>query len=64
MWGPWGRRAWLAAPATPALAAPSIENLSASPSSVEAGGTVNVTYSLNFGDPVRQGIVADGVFVP
>ncbi|MFC7546398.1 hypothetical protein [Plantactinospora sp. GCM10030261] len=38
-------------PATPALAAaPDINNVSASPNSVESGGTVRVTYTLEF-DP-------------
>ncbi|MCM0673890.1 carboxypeptidase-like regulatory domain-containing protein [Micromonospora phytophila] len=38
----------LAVPATPALAEPSITNVSASPSSVEAGKNTTVSYSLNF----------------
>ncbi|MEV0155351.1 carboxypeptidase-like regulatory domain-containing protein [Micromonospora sp. NPDC050686] len=45
--------ALLTVPATPALAAPSIGNVSASPSRVEAGGTVKVSYSLSFSDPAN-----------
>ncbi|TNH26367.1 hypothetical protein FHG89_21085 [Micromonospora orduensis] len=40
--------ALLAVPATPAMAEPNINNVSASPSSVEAGKTTKVTYTLNF----------------
>jgi hypothetical protein len=46
--------ALLAVPATPALAAPSISNVAASPNSVEAGGPVKVTYDLNFTDPLAS----------
>ncbi|MBX7269918.1 carboxypeptidase regulatory-like domain-containing protein [Micromonospora sp. Llam7] len=42
--------ALLAVPATPASAAPDVNNVSASPSAVEAGKTTTVSYSLNFGD--------------
>ncbi|WP_435830295.1 carboxypeptidase regulatory-like domain-containing protein [Micromonospora echinospora] len=42
--------ALLAIPATPALAAPDINNVSASPSSVEAGKTTTVRYSVDFDD--------------
>ncbi|MFI0791827.1 carboxypeptidase-like regulatory domain-containing protein [Micromonospora rubida] len=52
--------ALLAVPATPALAAPAISNVSASPSSVEAGGTVKVTYSLNFSDPAKPADIQVG----
>ncbi|MEV0878215.1 carboxypeptidase regulatory-like domain-containing protein [Micromonospora echinofusca] len=38
--------ALLAAPATPASAAPNINNVSASPSRVEAGGTTTISYSI------------------
>ncbi|SCL38167.1 Carboxypeptidase regulatory-like domain-containing protein [Micromonospora pallida] len=41
--------ALIAVPATPALAAPDINNVSASPSSVEAGKTTKVRFSLDFG---------------
>ncbi|WP_204291905.1 carboxypeptidase regulatory-like domain-containing protein [Micromonospora gifhornensis] len=44
--------ALLAVPATPALAAPSVNNVSASPSAVEAGKTTTVRYSLGFSDDV------------
>ncbi|MGW9196919.1 carboxypeptidase regulatory-like domain-containing protein [Micromonospora chersina] len=50
--------ALLAVPATPALAAPTISNVSASPNSVEAGGSVKVTYSLNFTDPLATADVS------
>ncbi|MGC4769269.1 carboxypeptidase-like regulatory domain-containing protein [Micromonospora sp. DT44] len=40
--------ALLAVPATPALAEPGINNVTASPSSVEAGKTTKVSYTLNF----------------
>ncbi|WP_436837237.1 carboxypeptidase-like regulatory domain-containing protein [Micromonospora matsumotoense] len=42
--------ALLTVPATPAFAAPSVNNVSASPSSVEAGKTTRVSYSLTVGD--------------
>ncbi|MBM7080717.1 hypothetical protein JQX11_30830 [Micromonospora sp. MMS20-R1-14] len=42
--------ALLTVPATPAFAAPSVNNVSASPSSVEAGKTTRVNYSLTVGD--------------
>jgi hypothetical protein len=42
--------ALLAIPATPALAAPGITNVSASPSSVEAGKTTKVKFTLTFTD--------------
>ncbi|RKR89065.1 carboxypeptidase family protein [Micromonospora pisi] len=42
--------ALLALPATPALAdPPQVRNISASPSSVESGGTTEIKYTLNFG---------------
>ncbi|WP_091603879.1 carboxypeptidase regulatory-like domain-containing protein [Micromonospora mirobrigensis] len=44
--------ALLTVPATPALAAPDVNNVAASPSTVEAGGTVKVSYSLSFSDPI------------
>ncbi|MFY1573873.1 carboxypeptidase-like regulatory domain-containing protein [Verrucosispora sp. WMMD703] len=40
--------ALLAVPATPAFAAPNVNNVSASPSRVEAGKTTTVSYSLSF----------------
>ncbi|BCL15056.1 carboxypeptidase regulatory-like domain-containing protein [Micromonospora sagamiensis] len=42
--------ALLAIPATPALAAPDVNNVSASPSTVEAGKTTTVKFSLDFDD--------------
>jgi len=50
--------ALLTVPATPAQAAPSIGNVSASPNSVDAGGTVKVTFSLNFTDPLSSADVS------
>jgi hypothetical protein len=43
--------ALLALPAAPALASPGIENVSASPNSVEAGGTTEVSYRLKSPGP-------------
>ncbi|MGC4745137.1 carboxypeptidase regulatory-like domain-containing protein [Micromonospora sp. DT201] len=42
--------ALLAVPATPALAAPDVTDVSASPSSVEAGKTTKISYKLAFED--------------
>ncbi|MFC4016697.1 hypothetical protein ACFOW4_01890 [Micromonospora sp. GCM10011542] len=42
--------ALLAVPATPALAAPDVTDVSASPSSVEAGKTTKISYKLAFQD--------------
>ncbi|WBB78142.1 carboxypeptidase-like regulatory domain-containing protein [Micromonospora sp. WMMD882] len=42
--------ALLAVPATPALAAPDVNDVSASPSSVEAGRSTKVRFSLDFAD--------------
>ncbi|MCO1596517.1 carboxypeptidase-like regulatory domain-containing protein [Micromonospora sp. RHAY321] len=42
--------ALLAVPATPALAAPDVTDVSASPSSVEAGKTTKISYRLAFED--------------
>ncbi|SCG39090.1 Ig-like domain (group 3) [Micromonospora siamensis] len=44
--------ALLTVPATAALAAPDVNNVSASPGTVEAGGTVKVSYSLSFAEPI------------
>ncbi|MET0419987.1 MAG: hypothetical protein ABW022_28575, partial [Actinoplanes sp.] len=44
--------ALLAVPATPALAAPNVTNVSASPGTVQAGGETTVSYKLGFDDPV------------
>ncbi|WP_244311514.1 carboxypeptidase-like regulatory domain-containing protein [Micromonospora taraxaci] len=44
--------ALLAAPATPAFAAPKVSNVSASPGTVQAGGETTVSYALSFDDPV------------
>ncbi|MFI7609102.1 carboxypeptidase-like regulatory domain-containing protein [Micromonospora sp. NPDC049366] len=43
--------ALLALPATPALAAPTVTNVSASPGTVQAGGEVTVSYTLALDDP-------------
>ncbi|WP_019901636.1 hypothetical protein [Salinispora arenicola] len=42
--------ALLTVPASPASAAPGVNNLSASPSRIEAGGTMTVSYSINISD--------------
>jgi hypothetical protein len=42
--------ALLAVPATPALAAPDVTDVSASPSSVDAGKTTKISYKLAFAD--------------
>ncbi|TDC34272.1 carboxypeptidase regulatory-like domain-containing protein [Micromonospora sp. 15K316] len=42
--------ALIALPATPALAAPSVTNVSASPGTVQAGGEVTVSYNLDADD--------------
>ncbi|MEU8419823.1 hypothetical protein AB0C15_02975 [Micromonospora sp. NPDC048835] len=41
--------ALLAVPATPAMAAPNVTDVSASPGSVEAGKTTKISYRLDFG---------------
>ncbi|MBM0231661.1 carboxypeptidase regulatory-like domain-containing protein, partial [Micromonospora sp. STR1_7] len=44
--------ALLAVPATPAMAAPKVTNVSASPGTVQAGGETTVSYTLSFDDSV------------
>ncbi|MEU4775735.1 carboxypeptidase-like regulatory domain-containing protein [Micromonospora sp. NPDC023644] len=52
--------ALLAAPATPALAAPNVTDVSASPGSVEAGKTTKISYTLTFEDGAEPADVSVG----